>query len=292
MIKPVEQAHKIYVGPEDDSSRWNKFKPRAGDIVVNSTPKSGTTWTQGIVAMLIEGRADVDPKVLTKYPWIDFNIRPIDEVIADLDAQDHRRQVKSHTPLDGLPYWDELRYVTVYRHPIDVHFSYRRHAYNMRPDFIRAHYPKDPMESFEIFLRGDHQGGSLQSIVTHYVETLKRKDRENLLCLHYSEMVNDLPGSIARIADHVDIHLPAEVMEGIANAAIFKNMKARSDVFTPAAGENFWKTDAGFFDSGTSNKWEGRLSDADLAAYDEAISGMLDPEDRRWLEWGSMGSPS
>ncbi|UWQ92816.1 hypothetical protein K3727_08575 [Rhodobacteraceae bacterium M382] len=47
-----------------------------------------------------------------------------------LNAQTHRRHVKSPYSLDGIPMWDDLRYITVYRHPIDVYFSFRKHAAN------------------------------------------------------------------------------------------------------------------------------------------------------------------
>ena len=66
-------------------------------------------------------------------------------------------------------------------------------------------------------------------------------------------------------------------------------MKANADRFTPSAGQGFWNSDAGFFDSASSNKWEGRLTEADLAAYGAVMDGALSPEDRRWLEWGSAG---
>ena len=36
-------------------------------------------------------------------PWLDWNVEPIDVVRARLAAQEHRRVIKTHTPLDGLP---------------------------------------------------------------------------------------------------------------------------------------------------------------------------------------------
>jgi hypothetical protein len=48
---------------------------------------------------------------------------PIDEVLAAYEAQPHRRIVKTHTPLDGLPYWPEVSYVFCGRDPRDVFLS-------------------------------------------------------------------------------------------------------------------------------------------------------------------------
>ncbi|MFZ7089790.1 sulfotransferase domain-containing protein [Primorskyibacter sp. 2E233] len=290
MLTPFEPAQTTYSGPESDPARWNSFEPRAGDIVVNTPPKSGTTWTQGILAMLISGQPDVDAQTSMKSPWIDMKLRPLEDVLARLAAQDHRRQVKSHTPFDGLPYWSELRYITVYRNPIDVHFSFRNHVRNMNIDLVDALYPDDPSESFRIFLRGDHGEGSLAGVVNHYTQTLAREDRGNLLRLHYADMTRDLAAAVAKIADHVGITHPPELMAAIVDAARFDSMKANAHRFTPSAGQGFWKADAGFFDSATSNKWEGQLTKDDLAAYDAAISDLLTPEERVWLEWGSAGA--
>ncbi len=291
MAEAMEAAVRDYVGAITNSRRWKAFEPRAGDIVVCTPPESGTTWTQGIVAMLIAGAAEVDAPTSIKSPWIDTMSRPIEEVIAHLTAQDHRRQVKTHTPIDGIPLWAELRYITVYRHPIDVHFSLRKHVANQKKA-VPWHglIPDNPSDSFRIFLEGDHwEGASLSSIIEHYRETLKREPRENLLRLHYADMLADLDDAVARIAAHVRIAHPPELMAAVVNAANFENMKANASNFAPAAGKDFWHSDDGFFDSATSNKWEGQLTAEDLATYDARMATLLTPEERLWLEWGRAG---
>jgi aryl sulfotransferase len=66
-------------------------------------------------------------------------------------------------------------------------------------------------------------------------------------------------------------------------------MKANANRFTPSAGQGFWKADTGFFDSASSNKWEGQLTADDLAAYDALVNDLLTPAQRHWLEWGDQG---
>jgi aryl sulfotransferase len=278
---------RAYADGVSDSTRWAAFVPRAGDIVVSTPPKSGTTWTQGILAMLIAGDPEVDAQTSMKSPWIDFTMRDLGEVMARLEAQEHRRQVKTHTPFDGIPVWPEVRYVTVYRHPIDVHFSYRKHLANMARDVGQAPLSENPSDSFPEFLvdEVDHRG--LLPLLDHYRCTLAREPRENLIRLHYADMLRDLPGAVSAIAAHVGIALPAEVMASITKAATFASMKANAERFTPSAKQGFWKADAGFFDSATSNKWEGQLTADDLAAYDAKVDALLSPEERAWLEWGS-----
>lgn len=288
-MTPFEAARRPYTDAVSDSVRWDAFVPRAGDIVVSTPPKSGTTWTQGILAMLIAGDPAVDAQTSMKSPWIDFTMRDLADVMARLEAQAHRRQIKTHTPFDGIPYWPQIRYVTVYRHPIDVHFSYRKHLANMARDVGQAPLPENPSDSFRAFLAEevDHRG--FGPILDHYRCTLARAPRENVIRLHYTDMLRNLPAAVASLAVHVGITHPPEVMAAIAKAATFASMKANAGRFTPSAGQGFWKADAGFFDSATSNKWEGHLTADDLATYDAKMDALLTPEERAWLEWGSVG---
>jgi hypothetical protein len=54
------------------------------------------------------------------------------------EAQNHRRCIKTHTPFDGIPYDPDCTYIAVYRHPIDAHFSMRRHVANLQEDLIQC----------------------------------------------------------------------------------------------------------------------------------------------------------
>ncbi|KIN77343.1 sulfotransferase domain-containing protein [Sulfitobacter mediterraneus] len=281
---------KIYRETITDSTRWQAFEPRDGDIVLSTPPKSGTTWIQAILALLISGDPQVDAKPSQNAPWIDINVRDIAEVVERLEAQTGRRQVKSHTPFDGLPIWNALRYICVYRHPIDVHFSFRRHAANLAHSGTGVTFPDDPVESFYQFLDEDRfDAASLQMITDHYRSALALEEEEasNLLRLHYADMCRDPAAAIARIADHIGITHPPALMARLVEAASFANMKANAVRFAPGAGVGFWHDDAGFFDTASSNKWEGVLSDKDLAAYRARIAGMLSPQEQRWLEQGS-----
>src|SRR5262249_40982472 len=74
-----------------DSNRWAGFVRRAGDIIISTPPKCGTTWTQMICALLILQEPELPLPLDTLSPWIDMMTRARTEVFADLDAQTHRR---------------------------------------------------------------------------------------------------------------------------------------------------------------------------------------------------------
>ncbi|MFW8633790.1 sulfotransferase domain-containing protein [Cribrihabitans pelagius] len=287
MLRSPQPPSRRYTGKIADPERWNSLKPRPGDIVVSTPPKSGTTWTQGILALLLSGDPNVDAAISRNAPWIDIETPEQDEIIAALNAQTGRRQIKTHTPLDGIPLCPDLSYISVFRHPIDVHLSFRRHVENMKQDVLGDIYPPDIHEGFRIFLEGDHRdGASLESIADHFRSALELAGQTNFLCLHYADMIRDLNAAVHQIAEHVSILHPPALMDELIAAAKFENMKKNAERFAVSAGEGFWQKDSDFFDSGTSQKWLGVLTGTDLAAYNARITDLLSEEERHWLEHG------
>ncbi|MFG1607130.1 sulfotransferase domain-containing protein [Actinoplanes sp. NPDC049265] len=112
-----------YRSSDEDSGRWYGFPFRAGDIVISTRSKSGTTWMQMICALLIFQTADLPAPLATLSPWLDWLIVPRDEVLARLAAQRHRRFIKTHTPLDGVPIDPRVTYIVVARDPLDLAVS-------------------------------------------------------------------------------------------------------------------------------------------------------------------------
>src|SRR5688500_18793733 len=114
-----------------DSSRWDGFELRSGDIIISTPPKCGTTWTQMICALLVLQEPELPLPLDTLSPWIDMVTRARTEVFSDLAAQTHRRFIKTHTPLDGIPNDAAVTYICVGRDPRDVALSMDHHIDNM-----------------------------------------------------------------------------------------------------------------------------------------------------------------
>src|SRR5690349_16062238 len=100
VVRPASVVYRTFVR---DSTRWDGFPLRADDIVISTPAKCGTTWMQMICALLVFQSAELPAPLSTISPWLDMLTRPRDDVFADLAAQTHRRFIKTHLPLDGLP---------------------------------------------------------------------------------------------------------------------------------------------------------------------------------------------
>src|SRR5206468_12107470 len=105
-----EYRHLVF-----DNRRWQLFVPRADDIFVCTPPKCGTTWMQTIVVELLFPDGDAPGPVTHIAPWIDARFEPIDVVLERLEAQTHRRSIKTHTAADGIPWFSDASYIVVGR---------------------------------------------------------------------------------------------------------------------------------------------------------------------------------
>ncbi len=286
-------AARSYGGSVIRPERWDTWVPCKGDILVCTPSKSGTTWTQTILAMLIHGGTDLPMKLPMLSPWVDADLGvPADEVAAALAAQTGRRVVKTHTPADGFPVWDGVTVIAVYRHPLDVFFSLQRHTANRTnpafddpmswpvPRAIRA-YVTDPLVH-------DAQGQeNLASLTTHYLETALSGRLPDLKLFHYSDMRRDSRRAVQALAVAVGLDADASLIDKVTEATDFRSMKAMAADYAPVGGTGFWKSDADFFDSASSRKWEGRLSDEELALYRRRLEELVpDARARHWLENG------
>ncbi len=285
---------KLYLGPLTDNRRWDRIDIRPDDVFVVTPPKCGTTWMQTIVALLLSGDPEVETELSIKMPWVDIRLQNISEVAERLEAMTLRRSMKSHTPMDGLPFDAQAQYLCVFRHPLDAHFSCREHMRNIPLTWFDHWYPEDDPDgvTFQRFLDGGAEGFDgdampLAHIIQHYKSALAVADLPNVTMFHYADMIRDLPGTFAMVAALLEIDHSADLMDQLVQVATFDNMKANADRYAPAGGKGFMKSDTAFFHSGTSDKWIGNLSEKEIEAYDALMDEYLTKDERAWLEDGS-----
>jgi hypothetical protein len=278
------------------NERWAGFVHRPGDIVISTRSKCGTTWVQMICALLVHG--DPLPAPLAEIsPWLDWSIEPLDVVRTRLDAQDHRRVIKTHTPLAGLPLCPEVTYVVVGRHPLDVAVSYFHHLGNI--DRVRwaelrgvgevHRVPERTLpELLDLWIdgRSDPFEGALDSLpgnVHHIADAWARRDDLDVVLVHYDELRADLEGTMRRLADRLGIDVAEDRWPALVGAATFEGM--RTDPSHAAPDHlGVLRDHAAFFRSGRSGEGAATCTPAQLRRYDARMEVLTTPEIRSWME--------
>jgi len=284
-----------------DSARWAGYQAREGDVVISTYPKCGTTWTQRIVGMLLAGSA---APTSVMGPWPDFRLGPPVEVtLAELEAQQGRRYIKSHLPYEALPVYEGVKFIHVARDGRDSAMSFHNHLMNFQPELeevIRQisladpkfgdeppQNPKDPAEYFRFWLT---DGGAVGDPGASYWDMERSfwaaRHEPNMLLVHYNDLKADRAGEIARIADFIEVDIPAAAMAEIVEAAGFEEMKKAGEQLLPDAGMIWVGGSQTFLHKGTNGRWQGVCSEADLAHYRRRVAEEFTPGLAAWLEGG------
>lgn len=295
LIRPPLREYRTWVA---DSRRWNGYAPRPGDIVVATFSKCGTTWTQRIISLLVF--QDTQPRPLPVIsPWIDARFRaPAEEMFEALEAQSRRRFIKTHTPLDGVPLFDEVRYIHVARDGRDAALSMHNHATGFSEaqllDFDRIGaedpavgrpYPRAPSDPGD-YLRSWFDMGFFNHEVGYWAE----RRRPNFLFVHYDDLKQDLDAEMRRIADFLDIQADEPIWASLVGAASFEAMSAAGEELMPYTKRMFVEGSRRFFNKGVSGRWRNTFGQAELALYDSRLRAACSPTLAAWLEQGRLGA--
>ena len=289
-----------------DSARWDGFRLRPGDVVVSTPPKCGTTLTQLCCALLVHDGPDLPAPLEQLSPWIDMTIRPVDEVHAVLDAQAHRRIIKTHTPLDGVPFHPGVTYVVVGRDPRDVAVSWDHHVANLDWDRLfelRAtavspaedgDFPPppppadDPAGRYEQFMAGDAEGGMhLAAVLEHLAVAWDRRDLPNVHLVHFADLRRDLSGELVRLGAALGIPCTSARAEELAAEATLDRMRERADDVVPSASVGLWHDPARFIRTGGAGEWRSLTTPEVDALYRRRIAALITPDLAAWLHAGA-----
>lgn len=235
-------------------------------------------------------------------------IKPVEEVLTTYEAQSHWRFIKTHTPLDGIPYFENVTYLFVARDPRDAFVSMGNHRKNMRPEAIAklinsaqqrnvpVQPPPPPPDVRELFREWittsgiPEDGAPTEFNVLHHADTFWQfRDLPNIHLFHYNDMKADLDGQMRRISAALGIPVNEAIWPQLA-AAGFAEMKSNAETLAPTIGAgDEWQAKSSFFNSGKTGQWRDVLGDGELALYREAMTTRLEPELARWLEqgWGN-----
>ena len=289
-----------------DNYRWDGFELRPDDIIISTPPKAGTTWSQMLCAMLVFDGTDYPDTMDNMSPWLDMCTRSCDDVFALLNAQQHRRFIKTHTPLDGLPQHPDVRYIVVGRDPRDIAVSFEHHLANMNfetflatrdravgnhdlGDFPPPSEPsEDPRERMRQFIESEASITNFDSVLGHLKDGWDRRQDPNVALFHYRDYQGDLPGELQRMAEFLGYELDPQRARELAAEAGIEQMRARAEELAPDTGRNHWRDTSYFFRRGSGGEWSDRFDEALSNRYLERIEEYAqgDGDFVAWLHGG------
>lgn len=285
-----------------DSTIWNDFTFRDDDIIIATYAKSGTTWMQQIVGQLIYGGQE-GVNVAALSPWLDLRVPPKDVKLAEVDAQTHRRFLKTHLPVDALVFSSRAKYLYIGRDGRDVIWSLYNHHANANAGWYealndtpgRVGPPIDPpsdstVEYFNAWLERD--GFPFWSYWDNARTWWQLRDLPNVMFVHFEALKQNLPGEIGRIAEFLGIAVDPSTMRTIIDHCSFDYIKAHAELAVPVGGV-FWEGGAStFIYRGVNGRWRETLPEADSAAYEMKAEAELGLECAHWFKTGQIPEPS
>jgi len=301
-----------YRSSDEDSARWQDFRFRPGDIVISTRSKSGTTWMQMICALLIFQTPELPAPLAELSPWLDWLITPRDQVFAKLENQAHRRFIKTHTPLDGIPLSPLATYIVVGRHPLDMAVSLYHQGDNINRGRLAELTGAEPAQPGpgrparrplrEWLLRWmdsddspADQLDSLPGVMWHISDAWVRRADPGLtgptvLLVHYDELCADLEFQMRQLAGLLGISVASELWPSLADAATFEHMRAQAAKQAPDPA-GVLKNPAAFFRRGRSGAAAEILTDDEIARYYKRAAELAPQEVLDWLHRNEPHGP-
>ncbi len=281
-----------------DSTVWNDFPFRDDDIIIATYAKTGTTWVQQIISQLIFNGEEGLP-VADMSPWLDLRIPPNEIKLAGVEAQTHRRFMKTHLPVDALVFSEKVKYIYIARDGRDVLWSLYNHhttandawygALNETPGLVGPPIGK-PVDNIVQYYHEwlDQDGFPFWSFWENIQTWWDIRDLPNVNLIHFGALKDDMPGEIRKIAAYLEIDIDESKWETILHHCSFEYMKANATASVPLGGA-FWDGGAEqFIHKGVNGRWRDTLSDAEIKKYEDLAEAELGEECANWLATGQL----
>lgn len=278
-----------------DSTRWNGFEFRDGDVVVGTWSKSGTTLTQQIIAELLSGGAGRALGLSTS-PWIEFRLLP--NAVELAEAQTERRVLKTHLPLDALVFSPRAKYIYVGRDARDVLWSMHHHHSSFSPQAYHAfnsvpNRVGPPLEAPNPDVRAyyhewlDRDGHPFWPFWAHVQSWWNVRHLPNVLLVHFANLCTDLAGEARRIAAFLGIDVDERAWPAILEHCSLDYMRRQAkqveflDLIFDGGGETF-------IFKGTNGRWRDVLTQEEIDKCDAIAARELAPDCATWLRTGGQ----
>lgn len=200
-----------------------EFVAKDGDVFVVTYPRSGTTWTEQMVHLLVRNGVQGDQRITDAVPWLETLPHRPNGMLEFLKTMPQRRLFTSHLPYSLMPDLKDTTAKIVYvaRNPKDVAISTYFHNQS------KGGYEGTWEEHFELFLNNDVGFGPYFDHVLPWWQASQKDNR--ILFLKYEDMKHDHAGNVAKIASFLDLQADPQLIDTVVTLSSFKSMTSNEN---------------------------------------------------------------
>jgi hypothetical protein len=208
----------IFISQADMDLIENEFVVKDDDVFIVTYPRSGTTWTEQMVHLLVNKGEQGEQRLTDAVPWLETLPHRPNGMIEFLKTMPQRRLFTSHLPYPLMPHIDNTTAKIVYmaRNPKDVAISTYFHNQS------KGGYEGSWDEHFQLFLYSDVGFGPYFDHVLPWWQA--SQNYKNILFIKYEDMKHDHAGNVAKLASFLDIQADSRLIETIVMLSSFQTM--------------------------------------------------------------------
>ncbi len=203
--------------------------PEPEDIILATFPKSGSTWTSYLLHQLKSGGDDDFDDI--KHVVVDItpgHWDPAQQPFAAPQAYSPRTY-KTHGSYRLCP--KGARYLYVSRDPVDIFWS----LYQFIHDLLGIAEPV-AMDAFyrDFFVRRFDTGHDIGNVWDHILDWHRLVGQENMLWLHYEDLVGNREHYLPLIARHMGIDIDGAALRRVIANSSMEHMRTISRQLNPS----------------------------------------------------------
>ena len=266
-IPELMDKMKNFHTPEGEA-RGLAYQPAPSDIFILTPPKCGTTWMQQIVHGIRTGGSMNFDEITQVVPWIEMAVDMGIDIYAPQVA--NPKAFKTHLNLEDIPQGG--KYISVLRDPKDAMLSHYR--------FFEGWIFDKGSISIEEFALNYYVTGR-RSYWKHVLALWERRRDKNVLPICFENMKQDLPGTVERVADFIEINLDRGTKDIVVKQSDIKFMAENNRKFDDHLVRAMRNSACNLPADGVTSKVKtGNVGDSKVYVP----KGIMDEFDRIWQE--------
>lgn len=213
----------VFISQADMDLIEKEFVVQDGDVFVVTYPRSGTTWTEQMVHLLVNKGEQGEQRLTDAVPWLETLPQRPNGMIEFLKTILQRRLFTSHLPYPLMPSLGSTTAKIVYvaRNPKDVAISTYFHNQS------KLGYEGTWDEHFELFLHSDVGCGPYFDHILPWWQASQNDQR--ILFLKYEDMKNDHAGNVSKLASFLDLQADPQLIDRVVALSSFKSMTSNQN---------------------------------------------------------------